>query len=141
MLVLSRDAYRAIVAHAEDDAPREACGVLAGRIADDTATVRTAYPTENVADAPRVAYVIDPEDQFEVMETIEAHDQSVVGFYHSHPAGPAGPSRTDAERATWPDRHYLVVSLARRPPTLDAWRFTDDGFVADDVRVAPPGPE
>lgn len=138
MLVLARDAYAAILEHADDDAPLEACGILAGQHDGDRAVVQAVYRVRNVADAPRVTYAIDPEEQFRTMETIEAHGQSVVGFYHSHPAGPTGPSETDAARATWEDHHYLIASLARRPPVLDAWRWTDGRFRPDDMTVDPP---
>jgi len=138
MLVLSRDAYAAILEHADEDAPREACGLMAGRIEGSVAHVASVHRTPNVAGAPRLAYEIDPETLLQTVETVEEHGLDVVGFYHSHPAGPAGPSRTDHEGTTWTGRHYLIASLARRPPTVDAWRWRGDGFEMDDVCVEPP---
>ena len=139
MLVLTRDAYRAILDHATEDAPREACGILAGRREGDRTLVERAHRVPNVAPTPRLTYAMDPEAQFQTMETVETHGQSIVGFYHSHPAGPAGPSETDRDRARWPGHHYLIVSLARRPAVVDAWRWEDERFVAVDVAIEPPG--
>ena len=138
MLVLDRDAYRAILDHAREDAPLEACGILAGYREGDRAVAERVHRTANVSPAPRVTYEIDPEEQFRTMETIETNGQSVLGFYHSHPAGPAGPSGTDRDRASWPGHHYLIVSLARRPPVLDGWQWQQNEFSLDDVAIAPP---
>lgn len=57
-----------------------------------------------------------PEDHFEVKrkEVIEAlsgeMDTMSVTFWHSHPAGGVGPSRTDMKQKS-PFAHHLVVSL------------------------------
>lgn len=138
MLVLARSAYLAILDHAIEDAPLEACGILAGHREGGRSVVERVHRTANVAAAPRLTYAIDPEEQFRTMETIEENGQSVLGFYHSHPAGPATPSEVDRERASWPDHHYLIASLARRPPVLDGWTWRDETFVLDDVAVEPP---
>jgi proteasome lid subunit RPN8/RPN11 len=138
VLVLSRDAYDAVLDHAERDVPREACGVLAGTRNGDV-LARAAYPMANVADTPRIRYALDPEALLETVDAIEAAGRDVVGFYHSHPAGPARPSETDHREAAWPDHHYVVVSLAGRPPTLDAWLWTGDRFAADAVGVRDAG--
>lgn len=135
MLVLTHEAYEDVLEHAQDDIPREACGILAGRRSDDRWLVQRALRLENVATTPRITYAFDPEEQFAVMETLEEHGQSVVGFYHSHPAGPQRPSETDHDRATWTDHYYLIVSLARRPPVLDAWRWTGEEFELADLSV------
>lgn len=141
MLVLSRDVYDAVLDHAERDVPREACGVLAGhRGTGDTSTHATAaFPMENAAETPRIRYALDPAALLEVIETIEGASRDVVGFYHSHPAGPSSPSDIDHSEAAWVDHHYLVVSLAGRPPSVDAWRWTGERFAPDAVTVSDTG--
>lgn len=135
MLSLTRSVYEDVLDHAEEDVPQEACGILAGTKANGDAHATTAYRTQNAADTPRVAYEIDPTEQLRVMEEIEDMGRDVVGFYHSHPAGPAHPSETDRAQATWDGYHYLLVSLAGRPPILDAWVWTGEQFERDAVRV------
>lgn len=139
MLVLTTDVYERILDHAEAAVPREACGVLGGSygLADRQAVAITAHPTANAADTPTIRYSIDPEELLEVVETIEQASYEVVGFYHSHPAGPASPSETDHREAMWVDHHYVIASLAGRPPTLDAWVWTGEGFERDSVSVRP----
>ena len=139
MLVLTRDVYDAILDHATDAVPQEACGVLGGSygVADGPPVALTAHPTENASDTPTIRYTIDPEELLAVVETIEQGSYEVVGFYHSHPAGPASPSDTDSKEATWVDYHYVIASLAGRPPTLDAWVWTGECFERDTVSVRP----
>lgn len=134
MLRVTRAVQDALVDHARAGAPEEVCGILAGE-RGDPATATSAHPVENVAETPETRYRIDPEEQLRVMEDVEAAGDEMVGFYHSHPAGPRGPSVTDEARATWPDRSYVIVSLDGESPFVGAWRWTGEGFAAERVRV------
>lgn len=138
MLVLTRDVYDAILDHATEAVPREACGVLAGSrgTSDRPAVATTAHQTANAAETPTLRYSIDPEELLGVVETVEQAGREVVGFYHSHPAGPTSPSDTDHREATWADHHYIIASLAGRPPTLDAWVWTGERFARDAVTIS-----
>jgi proteasome lid subunit RPN8/RPN11 len=126
MLDLGCDAYDALVDHACEGAPNEICGVLGGLRDDDTSSVLSVHPAENAADTPRTEYSIDPEEQLALIEAIEADGDDVVGFYHSHPAGPPAPSETDAARATWPGLSYVIVVLDGRHPYVGSWRLDGD---------------
>lgn len=126
-LVLPPAVRETIVAHAREGAPAEVCGVLAGGRGDPDRVDR-AIRTDNVAADPRTAYEIAPERLHAVLVDVEAAGDDVVGFYHSHPEGPAAPSPTDEAAATWVDHVYLIVDPG--PPTLRAHRWTGDGFEA-----------
>ncbi|MFC6992549.1 desampylase [Haladaptatus sp. GCM10025707] len=115
-------------------APEEICGILEGGREGDTAQVQAAHPVENVAEQPRTRYTLDPEAQLDVMEEIEERGASVVGFYHSHPDGPTGPSATDEAQATWPGYSYVIVALAGRP-FVGSWKWTGDRFEQEVVSV------
>jgi len=134
MLRLSRPLYDEIVKHAYRGDEREVCGILGGQFDADRSVVESVHAAENVADAPETRYYIDPEKQLAITETIEAAGQEIVGFYHSHPAGPTGPSETDAARATWPDRSYVIVAL-NGYPYVGSWRWRDGEFEHERVRV------
>lgn len=126
-LVLPSEIRDAILERARDGRPAEICGVFGGEYDDapgGTSRVRSHYPTENVAQSPRTRYRIDPEAQLEVFERLEDAGEEIVGFYHSHPRGPAAPSETDVATATWPDRSYLIVSLS--PLEVGSWRWRAD---------------
>ncbi|SFC43856.1 Proteasome lid subunit RPN8/RPN11, contains Jab1/MPN metalloenzyme (JAMM) motif [Halobiforma haloterrestris] len=134
MIELLRSAYDEIVYQAYDGDEREVCGILAGEYDPDHTVVTDAYPAENVADNPEIRYAIDPEEQFEITERIEEEGLEVAGFYHSHPAGPAEPSETDAARATWPDFSYVIVALDGYP-FVGSWRWRDEEERFDGERV------
>lgn len=109
----------AVRAHAAREAPQEACGVLVGTPAPRV--VVRAVATPNVAPAPRTAYTVGPAALLEAAAAAERDGLEILGFYHSHPAGPATLSAVDMAQATWDGATYLLVSLA--PPAVAAWRL------------------
>ena len=134
MLELTRDCYDEIVYHGYEGADEEVCGVLAGEYGERESRVVDTYPAENVADTPQIRYYIDPEDQFEITESIEDRGLDVVGFYHTHPTGPPRPSETDADRATWPGYSYAICAFDGYP-YLGSWRWTGEEFERETVTL------
>lgn len=128
----------------------EICGVLGGRrrpldtrdvgggnrSGDDgsLALITACRRVPNVADRPRTNYELSPGRTLDAIETLESDGLEHLGFYHSHPRGPAGPSRTDHARATWPGYVYLIVSLGD-DPVIGAWRWTDETFAQLPVEI------
>jgi proteasome lid subunit RPN8/RPN11 len=134
VLRLSRDAYDDIVYQGYDGGDEEICGVLAGEYGETQSVVREIHRAENVADRPQVRYAMDPEEQFEITERVEDAGLEVVGFYHSHPAGPVEPSETDAARATWPGYSYAICAFDGYP-YLGSWRWTGERFERETVAL------
>lgn len=137
MIVLPHPVYDGMIEHAREGAPEEVCGVLGGAHGAEVTRIESVRRATNAADTPRTEYYIDPAEQLELMEAIEADGQAVAGFYHSHPAGPPGPSETDAARATWPGLSYLVVVLDGDYPYVGSWRWNDEdgAFEQEAVRL------
>jgi proteasome lid subunit RPN8/RPN11 len=134
VIEFTRDAYDDIVYAGYDGGSEEACGVLAGEYGEEHSVVTAAHATENAAGTPEIEYAIDPEDQLAVTETVEDAGLEVVGFYHTHPAGPPQPSETDAARAAWPGYSYAICSFDGYP-YLGSWRWQEDGFEQELLRV------
>ena len=152
-IVIPESVREEMVAHAREGAPEEVCGILAGVRGEDggkgedknesESRVEKHHPAENVAESPRIRYEIDPHEQLELMEVVEESGREVVGFYHSHPRGPAEPSATDTAQATWPDRYYVIVSLEEESQggegtseaSVGSWRWTGEEFVEERIRV------
>ena len=136
MLEFEREPHDDVVYAGYDGAPEEACGVLAGEYGEDHSRVTAAHPTANVAETPEIRYYVDPEEQLAVIESIEDAGLDVVGFYHTHPAGPPRPSDTDAERATWPGYSYAICAFDGYP-YLGSWRWRGEAgtFEQEVVRV------
>jgi proteasome lid subunit RPN8/RPN11 len=115
VLVVPGAIRRELELHAEDEAPNEACGLIALR---DSVAERYV-PCVNVAASPYRfdLRLPDPALVFELED--EGYELAV---FHSHPTDSARPSRTDlANIGLWEDRPYLILS--RPTGELLAWRI------------------
>lgn len=103
-------------AHAEAEAPNEACGLL---LFDDGVAVRYVRGT-NVRPSPsHFELKIDPEVWADIGDT-----DLEQGIFHSHLASPPRPSKTDVENiGLWEGRPYLILTL--RSGELAAWTISD----------------
>lgn len=133
-LELPESVRTAIVEHARDGAPEEVVGVLAGRHGEPSVVDR-ADPATNAAETPETRYEITPTEEIELLERIDGADLDVVGFYHSHPRGPAEPSETDAQLAAWSGYSYVIVSLSGGTAELGSWRWRGDSFERESIRI------
>lgn len=130
MLPMSRTVYEMMVAHCRREAPKEACGLLAGGSA-----VTAIYPMTNT-DASPISYAMDPREQLRAQKAMRAEGTELLAIYHSHTASSAYPSPTDVQLATYPDAHYVVVSLAvPMRPAARAFRIVEGRIVEDDLQV------
>ena len=135
MLRLPRAELDAIYAHARKGSPQEICGLLAGTRDGQTRTVTHAMPIRNSHPRPIGEYQLDPQEQLRT--TLHVEDDlklEVIGFYHSHPAGPARLSATDAARASWPGVSYFLVHLAPGEGHLSA-EWDGERFAAEEVAI------
>jgi [CysO sulfur-carrier protein]-S-L-cysteine hydrolase len=109
VLRLDRATYDAIVAHAKQDHPVEACGVVAGAEGSDVPSRHV--PMVNAAGSPTF-YEFDSTELLALYKEMWAADEEPVVIYHSHTATEAYPSRTDIGLANEPGAHYVLVSTA-----------------------------
>ena len=109
MLRIDRATYDAIVAHAREDHPDEACGVVAGPEGSDRP--ERFIPMLNAARSPTF-YEFDSGDLLKLYREMDDRDEEPVVIYHSHTATEAYPSRTDITYANEPGAHYVLVSTA-----------------------------
>ncbi len=131
VLELSRDQAKALITHAQEEAPNECCGLLAGR----NGRVERVYPGTNVDHSP-YTYLMDPKEQLAAFKDMEAAGLDLVGIYHSHTHTAAYPSRTDVAKAFYPDALYVIVSLAKRDaPDIRAFRVADGQIHEESVIV------
>jgi proteasome lid subunit RPN8/RPN11 len=135
MLELTRDVYDAVVDAGVDGAPEEVCGVLSGTHGEASSRAEAAHPVANVADRPTVRYALDPAAMLSIIESVEDDGRDVVGFYHTHPAGPPRPSETDVSQATWRGYSYVICALDGHP-FVGSWRWRGEAFDAETVRIA-----
>lgn len=111
---------QAMIAHARFAHPDEACGLLA---VDQRGSLRMAYCLTNSKRSP-VAFTIDPEEHFGAMTHAERRGWAIGGVFHSHPATPAAPSRTDLAADLDPEWLHFIVGLTDPDrPEVRAWRI------------------
>jgi proteasome lid subunit RPN8/RPN11 len=115
-VVIPADVRAALVAHAETEAPNEACGLVFVR----EGRAERYEPGRNAAASP---YRFELE--FDDPEIWFAEDEGYeLAVFHSHVSAPARPSRTDVENiGLWSGRPYLVYSIQQ--DDLAAFRIED----------------
>ena len=137
MLVIAQDIVDAIVAHAKQDHPDEACGVVAGPEGSGRPT--RFIPMLNAAMSPTF-YEFDSADLLALYREMDERDEEPVVVYHSHTATEAYPSRTDINLASEPNAHYVLVSTrehggAAGPVELRSYRIVDGEATEEEISV------
>ena len=95
-LKLKREHWNIMRTQVQTHAPHEACGLLAGK----NNRVEKILLIENQAKS-RVKFRMDPKEQLQAFNWIDSNGLSLVGIFHSHPAGPETVSATDIEEAAY----------------------------------------
>jgi [CysO sulfur-carrier protein]-S-L-cysteine hydrolase len=137
VLRLDQATYDAIVAHAKQDHPDEACGIVAGAEGSDLPTRHV--PMINAAGSPTF-YEFDSTELLALYKEMWDRDEEPVVIYHSHTATEAYPSRTDIGLANEPGAHYVLVSTAEHgnsegPVEFRSYRIIDGVVTEEDVSV------
>ena len=113
----------ALQAHAREEAPNEACGLIVLR---DGEAVRYERGRNRLESPYRFELDIDPELWFLEDDGYE------LAVFHSHPASPAKPSRTDVERiGLWAGRPFFILSLSTGE--LNAFRIDGNGIEQEPI--------
>ena len=133
MLTISRELIAKIFAHAHEDHPDEACGVIAGPLGSDRP--ERFIPMENAARSPTF-YEFDSREHLKVWREMDDRDEEPVVIYHSHTMTEAYPSRTDISYANEPNAHYVLVST-REEATADfrSYRILEGKVTEEPVEI------
>ncbi len=134
-LRLTRGQLAEMQAHVQDRLPEEACGLLAGL----DGIVRAVMPVRNQARSP-FRYRMDPQDQLRAFQRIESRGWELLGIFHSHPAGPVGPSATDIAEAAY-DVVYIIWSPLDGTWKAKGFSIRDGAASEVELSVADDGPD
>ena len=105
-----------LVEHAREEAPNEACGLIAFR----DGVAERYLPGENTLESP-YRFELRPRDPTDFFLEDEGYELAV---FHSHPETAPRPSRTDVENiGLWEGRPYLILGVASGE--LAGWRIRD----------------
>jgi proteasome lid subunit RPN8/RPN11 len=114
-----------LVAHAQDESPNEACGLVVLK----EGVGERYVPGRNAAASPyRFELDVPPETWFLEDEGYE------LAVFHSHLSSPPRPSRTDVENVgLWAGRPYLIYTV--RTDELAGWTIADGSIEPLEVRA------
>ena len=111
MIEIEKQAWEAMVAHAEKLFPKECCGAMLGVVDGGNKKVRVAVPLENSYDGAQAArYEIRPEDLLAAEREARGRGMDLVGIFHSHPDCDAYFSATDLKNSC-PWYSFVVLSV------------------------------
>ena len=115
---------------AEETAPAEACGYLAGQ----ENHVMRYYPMRNMDQSPD-HFTLDPAEQFEIMKSARKGGFKILAVYHSHPQTAARPSEEDIRLAFDPNILYVIVSLADQKKDIQAFKIKNQVVSMERVEI------
>ncbi|RLT41912.1 MAG: M67 family peptidase [Chloroflexi bacterium] len=148
-----------MVAHAREDLPNEACGVVHATDGVPTSVHRIANVANETPGQPPSGspyrYLMHPMQFARLEQRRDSTGETLFSIYHSHVASEARPSPTDVrsaffppgqvtERPMYPEAYYIVISLARKegevivsedPPVVRAWRIVSASTVDEAIRA------
>jgi desampylase len=120
---VTSEALAAMRAHAAAALPHEACGILLG----EGRRITEARAAANIHPSPATHFEIDPQALIDAHRAARAGGgPQVIGYYHSHPRGPAEPSATDRASASSDGTVWAI--LAGTDATF--WQDGEQGFTA-----------
>lgn len=121
-----------MIAHAQEDAPNECCGIIAG----DGGRATKLFRAKN-AEASPWRYSVEPKDLFRIFRETDENGWSFLAIYHSHTASEAYPSPTDVRLAMWPEAYYVLVSLKDADkPVVRAFRILEGEISEEEIETA-----
>jgi len=112
----------ALMAEAARAGPEECCGLLLGR----ENRIESARSAANIAADPLRRFEIDPQALVDAHRAARAGGPQVLGYYHSHPGGPAAPSATDRAMAAGDGAVWAIVGETG----VAFWRDEERNFTA-----------
>jgi len=125
---LARDQVEQMIAQARADVPLETCGLVAGR----DGRAEQVLPVPNSLRSP-VVYEMGGQ---EFADALAACEFEPLAIYHSHPAGPSGPSPADVAQAYYPDSVYIIISLAQEPPSVQGFQIADGQVIPVELKIS-----
>lgn len=127
---IKRDILDKIIAHAQKEAPLEACGYLAGK----NGIIVKHYALTNI-DKSEEHFSFDPKEQFETVRDARQNGLEMSAIYHSHPATPARPSEEDKRLAYDPNISYVIISLAERTADVKSFRIANSAVTPENIEI------
>jgi len=127
-LFLPHDLYRAMLAQARVEWPRECCGLLAGMPVGGIVHARRLLPLVNAAEDGESEFLSEPRSMFAAVKAMRAAGQEIVAVYHSHPTSEPVPSRKDCANSFSDRVMNLIISSRAGQVGMRGWWLSASGF-------------
>ncbi len=108
--------------------PGECCGLLEGAVDPEGWRVLAVHETRNIAEQPEHHFLMDPQQQFELLHRLRGTGRELIGCFHSHPGGRPEPSSTDLASAADEDFLWLIAGGTPGNFTLKCYDFIRGAF-------------
>ena len=132
--ILVRD-YDKMVAHAKNELPNEACGLIGGVREGTNKIIKEVYLLKN-QDASNEHFSIDPKEHLAVIKDMRTKGMVPLGNWHSHPETPARMSEEDKRLAYDSNACYMILSLMdAEHPVLHAFRMAEGESLKEDLLI------
>lgn len=123
---ISAALLRQLIDGCQSALPEEACGVLIGERHADYIAIRELAFVPNASAEPDRTFAFEPGAWIAAAYAARTSRRCIVGLFHSHPAHPPIPSRSDLQG--WDGcGTYWIVGLAASPADIRAYRLDADG--------------
>lgn len=120
-ITLPRTEYEKLLAHARQNLPEEACGLIAGTQDESGKHIRKVFLLTNT-DHSNEHFSIDPKEHLAAIREMRAAGLVPLGNWHSHPESPSRPSEEDKRLAFDSKASYLILSLMEpETPVLNSF--------------------
>lgn len=130
---LTRTLYDEMVAHARQEHPGEACGVLVAPMGHEF-PMRFIRLVNAAADVTRF-YEFQPDDLLALFKELDIKGEDVVALVHSHTATEAYPSGVDIGGAVHMGVHYVIISTATDETELRSFRIEGGTVLEEEVQI------
>lgn len=102
-IMINSDHWAQMEADVSQRSQEEACGLVAG----EGKHAWLVIPVTNLLHNP-YRFRMDPKEELDAFQLIDAKGWEVLAIYHSHPGGISSPSATDFAELTFPGVIYLI---------------------------------
>lgn len=111
MLILQDDTIEMICSHAQNEYPKECCGIMLGKRLGEQRIVYSIIQTRNMIEENqnKTHFLMNPIEIVKAELSAEREKLEIVGFYHSHPDYEAVASNEDVLHMIT-GYSYLIIS-------------------------------
>jgi len=130
MIKISKFYLDRMIEHAKKEDPNECCGILVGT----ENIVTEIHEIINDAKSPH-RYVMNPQQQLDVLLDCDKNNLDMLAFYHSHTHSRAYPSDTDVRMAVesgWLEINYILISLENKTnPKVKSYLINENSEISE----------